>query len=93
MTNEEKKIEEALIMLVHQLENSSVRKFSCINTFGFSQLERDIVSSQKEYWQKGMYTEEEVRLMCSEIYYQGANDQLELPENHDNGDHNKSIED
>lgn len=67
MTPEENKLEEALTILIAQLEDSSVRKFTCINGFGFSQLERDIVDSQKDYWQKGMYTEDEVIMILREF--------------------------
>lgn len=64
MEDLEKQTEEALNILVNHLELSDVRKYTCINKFGHSQLERDIVESQKQYWQQGMYTEEEVRKMC-----------------------------
>ena len=49
-------IDEKLQKLVNLLEKAGVRKYTCINNFGYSQLERDIV----DLFQDKLYTKEEV---------------------------------
>lgn len=73
MTPKKKKIEEALMILVKQLESAGVRKFTCMNQSGFSLVERDIVDSQKKYWQKGMYSEEEVKELFIKFVIENTN--------------------
>jgi len=40
-----------------------------------------ISNSAKEYWQRGMYSEEEFKLLSRESYYRGGNDQLDRDRN------------
>lgn len=49
-------MDEKLQKLVNLLEKAGVRKHTCINNFGYSQLERDIV----DLFQDKLYTKEEV---------------------------------